>query len=196
MCHCGRGEWGSVEDSFAQHSCFAANNYLKAELLTQNLPIARERNRAIDRAMTCLSNVDKASYTADILSRKSNRAMRAGQVKTTDAQIHLLALDLSDEVDAFRRECSICCGEGIMSIALKKLDHSTVEEKTTDFALNFPLAAGCAARNVGMVSSQCICFQCATCALLCRNSIYKENLAAILPTVVRSDFFLCEIVNL
>lgn len=35
-----------------------------------------------------------------------------------------------------------------------------------------------------MVSSQCICFQ---CALLCRKSIYNEDLAAILPTVVYKD---------
>lgn len=35
-----------------------------------------------------------------------------------------------------------------------------------------------------MVSSQCICFQ---CALLCPKSIYNENLAAILPTVVYKD---------
>ena len=153
---------------------------------------ARKQNRAVDRAMACLSNIEKASYTADILSRKSNRAMRAEQVKTTDAEVHLLALDLSNEADAFRSECSICCGEGIMSIALKELDHSAVEENTTDFAMNFPLAAGCAARNVDMISSQCICFQ---CALLCRNSIYKEDLAAILPTVVRPNFFLGEIVN-
>lgn len=142
---------------------------------------ARELNREIDRAMAYLTSVDKAFYTADILSRKSNRAMRAKQLNATDADVHLLALDLSDEVEAFRSECSICCGEGIMSIALKTLDQSAADENTTNFALDFPLAAGCAARNIDMVSSQCICFQ---CALICGQSIYHEQVAAILPTVV------------
>ena len=54
------------------------------------------------------------------------------------------------------------------------------EENTTNFALDFPLAAGRAARNVDMVSSQCICFQ---CALHCGGTIYREEVAAILPTV-------------
>ena len=142
---------------------------------------AREMNKAIDRAMPYLTSVDKAFYTADILSRKSNRAMRAKQLNATDAEVHLLALDLSDEVEAFRSECSICCGQGIMSIALKLLDQSAADENTTNFALDFPLAAGCAARNIDMVSSQCICFQ---CALICGQSIYHEQVAAILPTVV------------
>ena len=142
---------------------------------------ARELNKAINKAIAHLTNVDKASYTADILSRKSNRAMRAKQLNATDAEVHLLALDLSDDVEAFRSECSICCGKGIMSIALKKLDQSAADENTTTFALDFPLAAGCAARNIDMVSSQCICFQ---CALICGQSIYHEQVAAILPTVV------------
>ena len=142
---------------------------------------SREMNKAIDRALTYLTSVDKSFYTADILSRKSNRAMRAEQLNATDAEVHLLALDLSDEVEAFRSECSICCGEGIMSIALKTLDQSAADENTTNFALDFPLAAGCAARIIDMVSSQCICFQ---CALICGQSIYHEQVAAILPTVV------------
>ena len=142
---------------------------------------ARELNKAIDRAMAYLTSVDKASYTADILSRKSNRAMRADKLNASDADVHLLALDLSDEVEAFRSECSICCGEGIMSIALKTLEQSAADENTTNFALDFPLAAGCAARNIDMVSSQCICFQ---CALVCGQTIFHEQVAAILPTVV------------
>ena len=65
-----------------------------------------------------------------------------------------------------------------MSVVLKKSD--TVEENTTDFALNFPLAAGQGKQNNDMISAQFICFQ---CALICQNSIFKEDLSAILPTV-------------
>lgn len=121
----------------------------------------------------------RVSYTADILGRKSNRAMRAGKLQASDADMHLLAMNLSDEIDAFRSACSICAGDNeIMSIVLKRLD--SAEDNTTDFALNFPLAAGCNERNVALVSSQCICFQ---CALLCKKSIFQEELAAIIPTV-------------
>lgn len=49
-------------------------------------------------------------------------------------------MDLSDDIESFRGTCPICCGEEqIMSVVLKKLD--TVEENTTDFALNFPLVS-------------------------------------------------------
>ncbi|KAL9601419.1 MAG: hypothetical protein Q9179_002875 [Wetmoreana sp. 5 TL-2023] len=141
--------------------------------------IATELNRLINKALALLTSLEKAGYTAEILGRKSNRAMRANKVQAEDAETHLLAMDLSDKVDAFRSACSICAGEReIMSIVLKRLD--TAEDNTTDFALNFPLAAGCNARNIDLCSSQCICFQ---CAIVCRKSIYQEELAAIIPTV-------------
>ncbi len=141
--------------------------------------IATELNRFINNALAWIASIEKASYTADILCRKSNRAMRADKLNASDADLHLLAMNLSDEVNAFRSACCICAGDNeMMSIVLKRLD--TAEDNTTDFALNFPLAAGCNARNVDLVSSQCICFQ---CALLCKRSIFQEELAAIIPTV-------------
>ena len=141
--------------------------------------VATELNRLIDKALALITGIEKAGYTADILNRKSNRAMRADMVQASDANLHLLAMDLSNSVGAFRGACSICAGdEEIMSIVLKRL--YTAEDNTTDFALNFPLAAGCNDRNIDLVSSQCICFQ---CALLCKKSIYQEELAAIVPTV-------------
>lgn len=141
--------------------------------------VASELNRLIDKALALITGIEKAGYTADILDRKSNRAMRADMIQASDARLHLLAMDLSDNVEAFRSACSICAGdEEIMSIVLKRL--YTAEDNTTDFALNFPLAAGCKERNVDLVSSQCICFQ---CALLCKKSIYQEELAAIIPTI-------------
>ena len=138
-----------------------------------------ELNRLIDRGLRIISGFEKSSYTADILSRKSNRAMRSGVVSGADTEVHLSALDLSENIRAFRGICSICCGEEqTMSVVLKKLD--TVEENTTDFALNFPLAAAQAKQNANIISSQCICFQ---CAILLEQSIYHENVVATIPTL-------------
>ena len=140
---------------------------------------ASEMNRLIDRGLRIMSGFEKASYTADILDRKSNRAMRSEAVSAADSALRLSALDLSGSVGAFRGTCPICCGEEqIMSVVLKKLD--AVEENTTDFALNFPLAAAQAKQNADIVSSQCICFQ---CALLLERSIYQEEITATVPAI-------------
>ncbi|KAL8929142.1 MAG: hypothetical protein Q9172_000577 [Xanthocarpia lactea] len=140
---------------------------------------ASEMNKLIDRGLQVIAHFEKSSFTADILNRKSNRAMRASVVAAEDGLIHVAALDLSKDINAFRGACSICCeDEQIMSIVLKRLD--TVEENTTDFALNFPLAAAQAKQNRDMVSAQCICFQ---CAVTLGRSIYQENVVATIPTV-------------
>ncbi|KAI4144450.1 MAG: hypothetical protein L6R39_004176 [Caloplaca ligustica] len=140
----------------------------------------RKLNRAIDQALALLAELEKAGYTADILSRKSNRARRAELLSQTDSETHLLGVDLSDDVEASRNTCSICCGEDeIMSVVLKKLE--SIEENTSDFFLNFPLVAAQAQQNANMISSQCICFQCAT--LVGNKSIFGEELSAILPAV-------------
>lgn len=49
-----------------------------------------ERNRLIDQALQVLSTFEKSSYTADILNRKSNRAMRATTVSPTGAETSVL----------------------------------------------------------------------------------------------------------
>ncbi len=101
---------------------------------------ATEINRLIDRALRIISGLEKSSYTADILNRRSNRAMRAEVVSAADSSVHLASLDLSSKQDSFKGTCAICCGEEqIMSVVLKKL--ATVEDNTTDFALNFPLVS-------------------------------------------------------
>lgn len=159
----------------------AANRatYLRARNFpSEEAQKAKDLNRLIDRALASLADVETSPYTADLLGRKSNRARRAETAKATDAEVYVSHVDLSNSVDAFRGTCPICCGEDqIMSVALKKLD--SVEDNTTDFALNFPLAAAQGTQNAEMISSQCICFQ---CALLCKKSIFNENLSAILPT--------------
>ncbi|KAL8865678.1 MAG: hypothetical protein Q9174_006760, partial [Haloplaca sp. 1 TL-2023] len=138
-------------------------------------------NRRINDALQTISELEKSNYTADILNRRSNRAMRANVVSSAENAVHLARLDLSDEVDAYRSTCSICCGEEqIMSVSIKRL--ASAEENTTDFALNFPLAAGLLKHNADMISSQVICFQCSL--LLSARSIYQENIVAALPTVM------------
>lgn len=146
---------------------------------SESVKKAREINRLINRGLAILADTEKSGYTADLVSRKSNRARRAEMIASGDADMHLASLELSGCVDAFRDNCSICCGEGqIMSVVLKRLN--AVEDNTTDFALNFPLAAGQGKQNDDMISAQLICFQ---CALICQNSIFKEDLSAVLPTV-------------
>ena len=145
----------------------------------EEVRLVAEQNRLIDRGLRIISGFEKSSYTADILNRKSNRAMRADIVSTADTGTKLAALDLADGIKAFRGSCSICCGDSeIMSVVLKQLE--TVEENTSDFALNFPLAAAHSKHNADIISSQSICFQ---CALLMDRSIYKENIVAILPAL-------------
>ncbi|ORY18318.1 hypothetical protein BCR34DRAFT_554015 [Clohesyomyces aquaticus] len=141
---------------------------------------ARKRNQLVDAALRSLASIETASFSADILSRKSNRARRAEAV-TTDTSIAMANLDL--EGPAFKGYCLVCCGEDeVMSICLKELGSSDAGCNTTDFALNFPLAAGQNDKNINLVSSQNICFQ---CALLgpSGQSIYKENIKAIIPAV-------------
>lgn len=136
-------------------------------------------NRLIDQALQTTSEYEKSSYTAEILDRKSNRARRAEKVSAADVQLKQVNLNLSTDVTAFRDGCSICCGDKeIMSVTLKRLD--SVEENTGDFALDFPLAAAQARQNADIISSQMVCFQ---CALLMERSIYKEDVAAIIPIV-------------
>jgi hypothetical protein len=119
----------------------------------------RKRNKLVDAAMRTLASIENSGFDAELLARKSNRARRAAKVPE-DNNLDMAKLDL--EGPAFRGDCLICCGEDeIMCISLKEMSEDHKEDNTTDFALNFPLAAGCSKKNVDMISSQNICFQCA-----------------------------------
>ncbi|KAF2703651.1 hypothetical protein K504DRAFT_495456 [Pleomassaria siparia CBS 279.74] len=140
----------------------------------------KKRNQLVDAALRALATVEAASFSADLLSRRSNRARRA-EVVASNTTVAIKNLNL--EGPSYKGFCLICCGEEeIMSICLKELDSEHVDDNTTDFALNFPLAAGSSVKNVNMVSSQNVCFQCALLGPGGR-SIYKEKLKAIIPTV-------------
>ncbi|KAF2031516.1 hypothetical protein EK21DRAFT_88012 [Setomelanomma holmii] len=139
----------------------------------------KRRNQLVDAALRSLASIEAAGFNADILSRKSNRARRAGVVDTAAIDIDKLDLD----APSYKGFCLVCCGEDeVMSICFKELDADDLEDNTTDFALNFPLASGASAKNINLVSSQNICFQCASLGPEGR-SIYNEELSAVIPTV-------------
>lgn len=140
----------------------------------------RKRNVLVDAALRSLSEIEGAGFSADILSRKSNRARRA-EVVTSVPAIEVTKLDL--DAPSYKGFCLICCGEDeIMSICFREAQEGHEEDNTTDFALNFPLAAGASVNNVELVSSQNICFQCAV-SMPQGRSIYNEDMTAIIPTV-------------
>lgn len=65
--------------------------------------------------------------------------MRAEGIDAADAEVHLLALDLSDAAEAFRSECSPSAGDNkVMSVVLKQLDLSIVKQHN-QFTLDFHL---------------------------------------------------------
>jgi hypothetical protein len=142
----------------------------------------RKRNQLIDAALRALASMEAAGYSADILSRKSNRARRAEVVGSAST---MEMLDL--EGPACRGFCQVCYDEEVvMSICFKEPEPDKAEDNTTDFALNFPLAAGAASKNVDLVSSQNVCFQCAVLAPDGR-SIYREPLTAVVPALQYND---------
>lgn len=137
---------------------------------------AKKRNRLVDEALQTLAGIEAARYNADILSRKSNRARRADTV----ADQSDIALDILDlDGPGYRASCQICCDDDVlMSICLKDVQFDGAN--TTDFVLNFPLAAAGLLENSDVISSQNICFQCAM-MFPSRRSIYNEEVKAIIP---------------
>ncbi|GME28819.1 hypothetical protein GTA08_BOTSDO07967 [Neofusicoccum parvum] len=161
-----------------------ANNRLHYQDAMKNLresgesQAVRQRNRLVNSALEQLAHLESSGYTADILSRRSNRAKRAATV-AEGGEIPITSLDL-DTPTAFRGECQICCGENeIMSVALKVGADGAAN--TDNFALDFPLAAGRFKSNSDLISSQNVCFQCALAFQ--GRSLFREDLAAVLPTL-------------
>jgi hypothetical protein len=141
----------------------------------------KQRNQLVDAALRSLASIEAADFSASILSRKSNRARRADTVASSPIDMANLDLD----APSCRGFCHICCSsDSVLSICFKEApEPDAAEDNTTDFALNFPLAAGALPRNVELVSSQNICFQCALLVPEGR-SIYQECLTAVVPAVL------------
>ncbi|KAL9111641.1 MAG: hypothetical protein Q9227_003914 [Pyrenula ochraceoflavens] len=138
----------------------------------------RKRNRLVNHSLEQLAEIESSTYTADILSRRSNRARRAAAVPEGGA-ISINSLDI-DTPTAFRGECRVCCGEEeVMSIAIKS--GADWAANTDNFALDFPLAAGQFESNTDLIASQTACFQCALA--FNGKTMYREDLAAVLPTL-------------
>ncbi|KAF2438357.1 hypothetical protein P171DRAFT_526050 [Karstenula rhodostoma CBS 690.94] len=138
----------------------------------------QKRNQLVDAAMRTLASIEAASFNAEILSRRSNRARRSEVVA---GSVEMASLDLLGP--AYKGNCLICCGDDeTTSICLEELDAEHADDNTTDFALNFPLAAGSSNKNVNIILSQNVSFQ---CVLLAPSgmSIFNEKLNAILPAV-------------
>ncbi|CAK5263289.1 unnamed protein product [Mycena citricolor] len=137
----------------------------------------------VNRCLAALTALEKAGYGADILDRRSNRAMRAALVDSSQVGQQLATLSLDESVEAYRSTCSICCSDDvIMSLALKS--PSNPSDNTTDYALNFPLAAGAASHNQDVLSAQNVCFQCALAMFQMdpnRATMYNEAVAAVVP---------------
>ena len=78
----------------------------------------KTRNQLVDAALRSLASIEAASFNAEILSRKSNRARRAGVVESGPAidmaKIHL-------DAPSYKGFCLVCCGEDeVMSICFKR----------------------------------------------------------------------------
>jgi hypothetical protein len=158
-----------------QYQIFVAN-FVSSEQAQS----AKMRNQLADAALRTLASIEAAGFNAEILSRKSNRARRAEVVESV-AMVDMAKLDL--DAPAYKGFCLVCCDEdAVMSICFKKLGLDQAEDNTTDFALNFPLAAGASTKNVNLISSQNICFQCAILAPE-GKSIYRESLIAVVPAL-------------
>ncbi|KAF7329090.1 hypothetical protein MKEN_00169500 [Mycena kentingensis (nom. inval.)] len=137
----------------------------------------------VNRCLATVTALEKAGYGADILDRRSNRAMRAAVVSSAEMDTQLTSLDLDATVEAFRGTCPICFEDDvIMSFALK--ESTKPADNTTDFALNFPLAAGASAHNADIISAQNVCFQCALAMYQfdpSRATMFNEAVAAVIP---------------
>lgn len=155
-------------------------HYLQGTAGSEAGQIMKKRNLLVDAAFRTMASIETASFSAEILSRKSNRARRAEAV-TTNAIVDIAILDLDGP--SCRGHCPVCSGENVvMSICLTEPDAEHAEDNTTDFALNAPLAAGAFHKNVDLVSRQIICFQCAP-LLPFGGFLTDERIVAVLPTV-------------
>ncbi|TKX21816.1 hypothetical protein C1H76_6313 [Elsinoe australis] len=142
----------------------------------------RKQNRLINDALFHLADLERSTYTADILGRSSNRAKRATAIEPGKEML-ISSLDLETPI-AFRGKCHLCCGDNeVISIVVKQGADSAAN--TDNFALDFPLAAGRSEFNQELISSQHICFQCALS--LGKQSLWREKLAAIIPTLDYTD---------
>lgn len=80
----------------------------------------RKRNQLVDAALRSLSTIESASFKAEIIGRRSNRARRAEVIESTTT-LDMSMLDFN--VPSCKGYCLVCCGDQeIMSICFKEVD--------------------------------------------------------------------------
>lgn len=88
--------------------------------------------------LSVLTELEKSSYGATILGRKSNRAMRADVVNVSDI-VNLSTLTYDD--NTFRTECIISGDDScIVGILISCVPFDLIDNNTCDYALNMPTA--------------------------------------------------------
>jgi hypothetical protein len=132
----------------------------------------------IEGMLAGITDMEKASYSADILGRLSNRAMRAEKV---DPNMMSKILDSVDMKGCCLGSCIICMEDDVpMSLIIRQVKPEDVEKNTNDFSINFPLALGGKKHN-NVICPDCICYDCAK--LLRTSALGRENIEIILPLV-------------
>lgn len=101
-----------------------------------HLQAIRSRNRGVDAELRALAEAAKSGFTAEILTRRSNRSRGAENV-SKDPAIDASVLDL--EAPGYNSEGQIGCGyHEILSNSLKILSKNAIAASTDNFALDFP----------------------------------------------------------
>lgn len=158
-------------------------NQQSYQIQIQSTSIEQARQEMANKIQACLSKctlMEQSNYSEDILYRKSNRARRAEKIDSSAASPVIPFVDIyNPDLKASRGKCDVCYDDdAIMCFALKTVER--VEDNTSDFALNYPLALGPASQNKDLLSAQRVCYQCARAL---SNTIYREKVAAIVPII-------------
>ncbi|KAI9650035.1 hypothetical protein NHQ30_000048 [Ciborinia camelliae] len=170
----------SILLSLLQDSHVKSRKYYIATHTDVQLNVIRDRIRVVDRALSVLSDAEKSGFTAKFISRRSNTAYRE-ENSSAESAVDVPVLDF--DAPAYRGDCETCFGKNqILSLALKVLDASAmaaIKDNLTDLP---PEWTGKSAKNMNVLSTQCICFQ---CALFARSkySIDEEKISAVIPTL-------------
>lgn len=96
-----------------------------------------------------------------------------------DGEVRLRYYDV--EGPSFKGTCALCCADdAVMSICLHQ--PRSRRHNNTNHALNHPLAAGSSPKNMDIISTDNVCFQCALFSPK-DSRIFEEQIAAVIPTI-------------
>lgn len=151
------------------------------EYLKENrLQIERLKNtrRVIQTTLSEITDVEKSGYSAEILSKLSNRAQRAaatGIVELKDVESPKI-----NWCDCKKGCCTICMNDGVpMALLIRSVED--VEKNTGDWAIDFPLSFGSADWN-NVILPDLICYDCAN-KIKGISTVGREKVKIVLPLV-------------